>query len=510
MKSQATRPRHNEQRTPIRSAGEAELVKQHYEEAFALVSQALGYDEQALTDLAITFYDKALKSLAKGLDIPCDEPGCVGREWNNARSMQTKMKRMTVQMKSRLENLKRQRVVAPTAPPKENGLSSQMEINAGLMYDGEPPSYAESEASAEEIICIQEGVQIYFLNSQGHVSAPSAPGPLRIFKFLNQENAEGAAHQVDQPPAFIQVCDWVYPLVPGQSPALKSLDGSYLFPDVNAPEQGSYVGLILSTDVKRTQIETFEKMLVSFAAVGVQRRGKTPTPMRPPPPQTRPLSATSSRPERISKPSQTVTMRPTPHTSDHERPPAYDVSTSSHARRTVADDEKEEEPESLEKDNLPHWSESLSHDIIKGAGWFSRGLGIGAEAAGKFVHKEAAKLREQLQPNEQPTEVDPKYQKGLEYAKQATGVAVKVSGFLIDVLCDVTKKIGKEVGPVIRQEGEKYIPGNWKSSSDAESSDEVDGAIHVAASGLGGMNIHSCLFTTFVKCCNLPLHIVNK
>ncbi|XP_006815587.1 spartin-like [Saccoglossus kowalevskii] len=405
--------------------------------------------------------------------------------------MQTKMKRMTAQMKSRLENLERQRAVAPTAPPSENGHSSQMEIDAALgdalMYDGEPPSYAESEANAEEIICIQEGVQIYFLNSKGHVSAPSAPGPLRIFKFLNQETAEGAAYQVDQPPAFIQVCDWVYPLVPGQSPALKSLDGSYLFPDVNAPEQGSYVGLILSTDVKRNQIETFEKMLVSLAAVGVQRRGKTPTPMRPPPPQTRPLSATSSRPERTSRPPQTVTMQPTPQTSDRERPPAYVASsTSSQARRTVADDEEEEESESLEEDDLPQWSKTISHGVIKGAEWISWGLGKGAEVTGKWVHKGAAKLREQLQPNEQPTEVDPKYQKGLEYAKQATGVAVKVSGFLVDVLCDVTKKIGNEVGPVIRREGEKYIPDNWKSSSDAESSDRVDGAIHVAASGFRG------------------------
>jgi hypothetical protein len=35
-----------------------------------------------------------------------------------------------------------------------------------------------------------------------------------------------------QPPAFLQVGDWTYPLIPGQSPMLLSHDGSYIFPDL--------------------------------------------------------------------------------------------------------------------------------------------------------------------------------------------------------------------------------------------------------------------------------------
>lgn len=54
----------------------------------------------------------------------------------------------------------------------------------------------------------------------------------------------------------------------------------------------------------------------------------------------------------------------------------------------------------------------------------------GAEYTGKAIHKGASKLREHIQPEEKPVEVNPTVAKGLHVAKQATGGAVKVSQFL--------------------------------------------------------------------------------
>ena len=37
----------------------------------------------------------------------------------------------------------------------------------------------------------------------------------------------------DKDPAFLQVGTWVYPLVKGKSPVLKSKEGAYMFPDLD-------------------------------------------------------------------------------------------------------------------------------------------------------------------------------------------------------------------------------------------------------------------------------------
>jgi hypothetical protein len=40
-------------------------------------------------------------------------------------------------------------------------------------------------------------------------------------------------------PTFLKVGSWVYPLVPGQSPVLKSHLGKYMFPDLDDSIEGN-------------------------------------------------------------------------------------------------------------------------------------------------------------------------------------------------------------------------------------------------------------------------------
>uniref|UniRef100_A0A8C0GNS2 Spartin n=1 Tax=Chelonoidis abingdonii TaxID=106734 RepID=A0A8C0GNS2_CHEAB len=90
------------------------------------------------------------------------------------------------------------------------------------------------------------------------------------------------------------------------------------------------------------------------------------------------------------------------------------------------------DPEGGEREReLPEWSEKVAHGILSGASWLSWGLVKGAEYTGKAIHKGASKLREHIQPEEKPLEVNPTVAKGLHVAKQATGGAVKVSRFLV-------------------------------------------------------------------------------
>ena len=64
------------------------------------------------------------------------------------------------------------------------------------------------------------------------------------------------------------------------------------------------------------------------------------------------------------------------------------------------------------------------------AEWIAWGLGKGAEKTGVLLKKGSTALREQIKPNEEKTKVDPKTQKGIYYARQATSGAVKVSYFI--------------------------------------------------------------------------------
>jgi spartin len=39
-------------------------------------------------------------------------------------------------------------------------------------------------------------------------------------------------------PAFLQVGDWTYPLIPSHSPVFRSTEGIYMFPDLTATVPG--------------------------------------------------------------------------------------------------------------------------------------------------------------------------------------------------------------------------------------------------------------------------------
>ena len=75
-----------------------------------------------------------------------------------------------------------------------------------------------------------------------------------------------------------------------------------------------------------------------------------------------------------------------------------------------------------------------------------------------FLFKGATKLRERLQPNEEPSKVDPETAKNVEQIKEVTGAAVKVSGFIVSTLCTLTVELGRHLSPVIRTQGAKVGP----------------------------------------------------
>lgn len=299
------------------------------------------------------------------------------------------------------------------------------------------PSPQSMGEDGEELVHIPHGVQIFFVTPDGQVSAPSYPGYLRLVKFTSDHDDRAP----NRPPAFLQVCDWLYPLMATDSPVLLCNTGVFMFPDMMAPAPGYYVGVVLSSELPAADRQLFQDLLAQMTDLRVQAPDEAAD------------SINLSQKVSIVTPEETV--------------------------QTVTKEEEEEEEKAL-----PEWSEKVASGILTGASWLSWGLVKGAEFTGKAIHKGASKLREHITPEDKPTHVSPTVTKGLHVAKQATGGAVKVSQFLVDGVCTVAGCVGRELAPHVKKHGGKLIPESMKKDKDGRSN--IDGAMVVAASGVQG------------------------
>ncbi|NWI17207.1 SPART protein, partial [Crypturellus soui] len=494
-------------------------INEEYRKAFIFINKGLNTDELSQKEEAKNYYKQGLEHLLRGISIPSQDPACVGSQWESARQMQQKMKETLQNVRARLSVLEQDvstgrhqeagspaatdvpaevpklypsvpskekperpppptSLLAPSQPPAAsrsvaNASEGQIpamspsDPNPLCLPNEAPPAYTPQAADghftvsygtdsgefssvdedyyrkcnqppplenlgvdADELILIPQGVQIFFVTPDGQVSAPSYPGYLRIVKFLDADSEMAQ----NRPPAFLQVCDWMYPLMSNQSPVLCCSTGVYMFPDTMSQVPGSYVGVVLSSELPAADRELFEDLLKQMSDLRIQ-----------------PAEASSD---------------------------TFNLPETVHIQPQVEGEEKVKE--------LPEWSEKVAHGILSGASWVSWGLMKGAEYTGKAIHKGASKLREHIQPEEKPLEVNPAVAKGLHVAKQATGGAVKVSQFLVEGVCSIASCVGKELAPHVKKHGSKLVPESLKKDKDGKST--LDGALVVAASGVQGFS----------------------
>ncbi|XP_070798893.1 spartin isoform X3 [Pituophis catenifer annectens] len=346
----------------------------------------------------------------------------------------------------------------------------------------QPPPVDNFGVDADELILIPHGVQIFYVTPDGQVSAPSYPGYLRIVKFLDTDAA--TAH--NRPPAFLQVCDWIYPLMCSQSPVLSCRTGVYMFPDMMSQVSGSYVGVVLSSELPIADRELFEDLLKQMTDLRIQIQEDTITTKMMgilDQLQTAPRSREGvGFPSECQRSYKELFEDMLKQISDLGTKPAEASSDVINLGQIVR---IQPVPEERDRE-LPDWSEKIAHGILSGASWLSWGLVKGAEYTGKAIHKGASKLREHIHPEEKPLEVNPTVAKGLHVARQATGGAVKVSQFLVEGVCSVASCVGRELAPHVKKHGSKLVPESLKKDKDGKST--LDGALVVAASGVQGFS----------------------
>ncbi|XP_053389247.1 spartin-like [Mercenaria mercenaria] len=438
-RSQPSRPPPPSAVMGIRSLSD---VQQCHDDAIKLIESGLSADEQGRMDDARAFYQSGLQSVTKVLAVNCEQLNGTEDDKNKAKTIQQKLNKTKLQIEYRLQTLRASEIATQCTPSAPQAMNVEeppsyedatrtpqddqfVELGDSIMREDSVDSNSLT-ANAAEIFCIPDGVQIFFITPEGYVSAPSYPSSLKIFKFIEQE--EGASNST-RPTAFLQVGDWLYPLQPGASPALQSNYGAYLFPDVSSPTPGSAVGLMVPDTLAPADRELFEEFLNSLTVL--QQQGEIPSaPME--------TSEVSEEVRREGEEGETSTT-----------------------------------------------STKISKGLIIAAEYISWGVGKGAEKAGELLKHGSTKLRSRLKPEEQPKHVDPKVQKGIQYARKGSHVAVQVSSYIVSKLGQATMALAKEAAPHIRKQGEKLIPKSMKQT-ESDGKSKLDSVLEVAASGLKG------------------------
>lgn len=220
--------------------------------AYKYINKGLAVDEESNIQEALSNYQKGLEKIEIGLNTNVESLNCSTDEKNDLKMMQQKMTKTKLQIEYRIQSLTQTRSESPQsmevqAPPSyeesissPGSMSEEAFLSLGDSIMSEQSNDDILSANAEEIFCIPDGVQIFYITPEGFVSAPSYPSSLKMLKFTDPPPADDQ----NRPPAFLKVDNWIYPLVPGMSPALHATNGSYIFPDVTAVAEGWFYTIL--------------------------------------------------------------------------------------------------------------------------------------------------------------------------------------------------------------------------------------------------------------------------
>lgn len=482
----------------LTESAEVLLIRDQYENAFHSLNRGLTAEEAGLKSDALLYYRKALQHLTQGLQIPTTGERFQGPSWDAARQHQQKMRDTLQTVTTHLYELETSQEVTgdqrtrllmnlpqnfypdleansqplnssllhlypsvpatnhsttPVPPPRppspyipKPAATAEPATTMANPAD-QPPAYTPLPTqhslyfdpssklvavttNEKELIHIPAGVQMFFVAPSGQVSSLLSPGFLRIVTTDSKDKDS------NRPSAFLHVCEWLYPLPP-DTPVLLANSGIYMFPDTLATVPGSFVGIVLSSELPAADREVFEDILAQLVEFRIQGPDGV----------------------EVTNLSQKIPLLPP---------------------RPGAGVEKEKPP-------LPGWSEKMSTRILHGAAWLSEEFIKGADATSRAIHKSGFKIRDRLTPEETPTEVSPKVTKGLETAKSATGGAVRFSKFLVNGVSAVAGHVAEKVAPHVKKHGSKLVPESLKKGKDGQPSN-FDGAKHVAASSFQGFS----------------------
>lgn len=129
----------------------------------------------------------------------------------------------------------------------------------------EGESLASQDLGAQEgqlLLRLEEGVRIFFITPEGDVTSPEGETFLEVITFKSPQagSAEG----------FLQVGEWIYPLMKERSPVLQSYYGSFIFPELRDSKLTQFVGVSLPSDVTEETHQQLVDLLGKLAVMTKQ------------------------------------------------------------------------------------------------------------------------------------------------------------------------------------------------------------------------------------------------
>ena len=217
-------------------------IQKHYDTAMQLVTEGLSLDENGKLNDAINMYTMSMEEIQKGMDISLNDQQLDIEDRESYRKMMHKLAKTKMQIESRLDMLRLSNTPSAASdssniddpPSYEEVMSSPSSgFTSTSNYSNVLNGNRRMSQDATQIFCIPDGVQIFYITPDGNITAPSYPNALTINHIEPSEESSS-----DTPPAFLQVGEWVYPMLPGMSPVLHATYGAYIFPDMLAPQEG--------------------------------------------------------------------------------------------------------------------------------------------------------------------------------------------------------------------------------------------------------------------------------
>ena len=461
------------------------IIEKYHDQAFKFINEGLNLDELGKTCDAVTCYTKGLRSIEAGINIPNRGSLLSDSEKKKYDNIEKKLTRTKEQVVYRMMTLNKQiptSMATSTSIPTEGSPHTTPESssddvkeqgkekNTCIFQESLPFIHHNNWEDVTSLLSIEEGVRLFHVDEKGDVSTWSQPCKLNVFQMMKNQK-EGTS-----PPAFLKCGDWVYPLDPGKSPALKSFHRTYMFPDIRVQtpnldsDQIPCIGIVLANLVPESVISRFERVLKCYSDfryytsdLSITEKSKE-KPQRPPPPSFRNKSATD-----LSASRNTEII----HDNKEVAKPELALAVPDFNQAN-----------SIEK----HWSDKISDGIQVGAQWVSWGLIKGATYTSTLVEKGAEKLRENVQPSHEPVAVDNQVSQNIRHLNEATGAVAQVSGYMVQALGTMTVNLGKYLAPHLKHHGKKLLPSKYQIESQ-EHQKKADDMMKVAIAGFQGFGL---------------------
>ncbi|XP_026466647.1 protein spartin isoform X2 [Ctenocephalides felis] len=216
--------------------------------------------------------------------------------------------------------------------------------------------------------------------------------------------------------------EWVYPLIPGVSPCYRAKFKAFIFPDLFSTIPGNAIGLVVPEKFDDQLLSLLEDILHGIVYQGAE--------------------------------SHSLSVK--------KEVPAGDVKPCTTA-------------------------ESIVYGLTTGAKYVSWGLLKGAEKTSNLMNYVTPKIISNMRPanDAQQEVVSEKVTSGINVARNVTGAAVEVTGFVADKVSLATVALGRFLAPHIQKQGTKVLQSGFNlSEEDAKS--KMGGILTMASGAVEG------------------------